>query len=952
MSSELANRLMQAESIESFLRDEPQAGEWQTCAALKAEVDRLIGSDLNAATQLATRLTQLAGLSDSPASRAFAEAGRARVLHQQGRHSEANDLYESAIALMRRARLGSEAAILQKQQVAALKYLGRFDEALLTARRARRLLMQYSPAQLAQLETNIGNVYYQLDNYKKALTYYERAHNLFAESGDDVMRAMVDFSRANIYTEVDKPDEALSLLENAAAAFDAAGLALKAAQCRFHIAYIHFLRGKYNTALNDYERASEELAALGDEQLVAWCNLEMADILLALNAFEDAHDHAMKAQAKFAELGLTYEAAKAALTRGLAALALRRFDEAQNNLAQARQTFVGQKNKIFTAVADLNLAELALQRGDTQEAATRAEAARHIFARQRLASRATYARLVEAQAAYADNQPGKAARLLRIVLREIDALSSPAVEYRSHHLLGRIERQRQRPAAGHFRNAVAVIESLRGSIVADEFKSSFLRDKIAVYEDAITACLDEGGADAIDEAFRLVESAKSRSLADLIASYARETLATDARADEELRARLAKLIDDLNWYASRAGLEEEKGEQRRVGLAENYRHEVSRCEKQIARLFRRLEAQHTLPALATDSYVSSADELRGALNADENAIEYFSIGDELCAFVASAERVQLLRHLASKSEVEKAVSALRFQIDKFNYGASYAETFFSQLKRAADGHLARLYEQLFAPLAGYLTSDKLIIIPHGALHYLPFHALRHQTAYLIDDFEISYAPSASVLRLCRERAAMSTQNEKSATSMLAFGVSESNTPGIEEEIARLSSLFAGSQQLTGAAATRDNLFRMAPQARFLHLASHGYFRRDNPMFSFLKLADSHLNFYSLLDLQLNAELVTLSACHTGVNAIVSGDELHGLMRGFLYAGAPSLVVSLWAVNDRSTTDFMQVMYSQMKAGVSKRTALRQAQLAVKDAYGHPYYWAAFVLMGDTSSISI
>ena len=124
------------------------------------------------------------------------------------------------------------------------------------------------------------------------------------------------------------------------------------------------------------------------------------------------------------------------------------------------------------------------------------------------------------------------------------------------------------------------------------------------------------------------------------------------------------------------------------------------------------------------------------------------------------------------------------------------------------------------------------------------------------------------------------------------------------------------------------------------------------MFSFLKLADAHLNFYSLLDLQLNAELVTLSACHTGVNSIASGDELHGLMRGFLYAGAPSLVVSLWAVNDRSTTDFMWVMYSQIKAGASKRTALRQAQLASKDAYGHPYYWAAFVLMGDTASVRI
>jgi CHAT domain-containing protein len=114
----------------------------------------------------------------------------------------------------------------------------------------------------------------------------------------------------------------------------------------------------------------------------------------------------------------------------------------------------------------------------------------------------------------------------------------------------------------------------------------------------------------------------------------------------------------------------------------------------------------------------------------------------------------------------------------------------------------------------------------------------------------------------------------------------------------------------------------------------------------LKLADSPLNFYSLLDLKLNAELVTLSACHTGVNTVFPGDELHGLMRGFLYAGAPALIVSLWAVSDRSTADLMREMYSHIRAGKSKREALRLAQLKVKDDYGHPYYWAPFVLMGD------
>jgi CHAT domain-containing protein len=152
--------------------------------------------------------------------------------------------------------------------------------------------------------------------------------------------------------------------------------------------------------------------------------------------------------------------------------------------------------------------------------------------------------------------------------------------------------------------------------------------------------------------------------------------------------------------------------------------------------------------------------------------------------------------------------------------------------------------------------------------------------------------------------------------------------------------------LTKERATRENLFEAAPRARFLHLASHGYFRRDNPMFSFLKLADANLHFYNLLDLRLNAEMVTLSACHTGVNKVFPGDELHGLVRGFLYAGAPSVVASLWAVSDRSTADFMGEMYSRLRAGATKRAALRHAQLSIKDAYGHPYYWAPFVLMGN------
>jgi len=182
--------------------------------------------------------------------------------------------------------------------------------------------------------------------------------------------------------------------------------------------------------------------------------------------------------------------------------------------------------------------------------------------------------------------------------------------------------------------------------------------------------------------------------------------------------------------------------------------------------------------------------------------------------------------------------------------------------------------------------------------------------------------------------------------LVAIGLSDSETPRIREEILTLRDIFPDTRAILEAEATRDNLLRLAPAARFLHIATHGHFHRDNPMFSYLTLADCRLNFYGLLDLHLNAEMVTLSACHTGASAVMPGDELHGLMRGFLCAGAPTLVTSLWSASDQAAADLMTRMYQNVSRGESKRAALRNAQLAIKGAYHHPYYWAPFILMGS------
>lgn len=960
MSRGLAKRLMEAESAEAFLSARPSGAGWRAFASLKLEVDSSVHIDLDAARSLVERIEQAAALTGDSTSVSFAQASRATLLNALGNHSEANQLYESSAQVLRSAKLHTHAAILQKQQVYVLTHMGRYDEALRVARSARRVLAHGNRIELAQLETNIGTIYYRLDRYKKALAHYERGRNMLPRHGTRSMRAFIDGNRSNVFLETDQPVKAMRLLEGTVATCERAGQTLAAAQARSKIAYIEFLRGNYNTALAGYYPVLEQIEALGSGRLVAWCNLEIAEILLALNSFSDAIESAEAARSRFSEMEMPYESAQASVVMALAEMGLKQLDAANSTLVDARRVFEQNENVTFVALIDSYLAELALQRGDEVEAARRAESALRVFSRQKLSTRVANARRIAAWASYAAGDLNRASRLARAALRTVEDVFLPGVAYQCHHLIGKIarDRGRRREALESFRRAVQTVERMRGGIVADEFKASFLRDKIDVYEDAIAACLDEGGKAQVEEAFRLVESSKSRALADLVARYLRDTPVTKPRRGAEgieadTRARLLKLIEELNWYNSQAGLEDDKGGQRRAHVAERYRQKVLRCERQIAQLFRRLEAAGSAFAEMHRTQAATATQLRTALDPDEAAIEYFTTGDDISAFVVTRERVEVARRIASKSAVEQTLSGLRFQIEKFNYGPGYADEYFEQLNGATNQYLTRLYLDLFAGLEPLVADRKrLIVVPHGPLHNVPFHALVNRNGYLIDQFEMSYAPSATVLRLCRQRAKQSQiSNGRSKISpragrLVAMGLAHHDTPNIAGEIEALAQIFPNTVALTGMRATRDNLMREAPRARFLHLASHGYFRGDNPMFSFLKLADSNLNFYSLLDLKLNAELVTLSACHTGVNKVFPGDELHGLMRGFLHAGAPSLVASLWATSDASTAELMKEMYQQIHSGASKRAALRAAQLAVKDAYGHPYYWAPFVLMGN------
>jgi CHAT domain-containing protein len=234
---------------------------------------------------------------------------------------------------------------------------------------------------------------------------------------------------------------------------------------------------------------------------------------------------------------------------------------------------------------------------------------------------------------------------------------------------------------------------------------------------------------------------------------------------------------------------------------------------------------------------------------------------------------------------------------------------------------------------------KLAVVPHGLLHRVPFHALFDGGRYLIERFEISYAPSATVYALCQERE---TRYRETA---MVFGVEDPLIPAATAEARIVAGYLPGAEVLVGENATMDNLRNTAPKSGTLHLACHGLFRYDNPMFSALELHDGWLIAADAMSLELSGSLVTLSACESGRSEVIGGDEVLGLTRAFFSAGAATLVVSLWLVQDETTAELMGGLYGRLRTGEGGAAALRAAQLELKEQHPHPYFWAPFVLLG-------
>lgn len=467
-------------------------------------------------------------------------------------------------------------------------------------------------------------------------------------------------------------------------------------------------------------------------------------------------------------------------------------------------------------------------------------------------------------------------------------------------------------AIDFYKRAVEVIEQQRSTINTEASRIGFVGDKQQVYHRLVSSLIAEGQP---AQAFEYVERAKARALVDLLASKQDFAIAPSASQQiVSLVKEVDRMDEDLHMPAS-SSEESSRRSARGVQVKANLRT----AAPELASL-----------VMVTETASSAIQAL---LESDETLLEYYYQGADLYAFVVTRERVHAVK-----------LNGANLITDVEQFRKSLEDP-----KSSQTGELTpKLYGRLIQPMAAQVTAKRLLIVGHGALHYLPFAALSDGSGYMVDRYSIRLLPSASVLQFLKGRQA------QKAGTLLAFGNPDLgdrryDLKFAEEEVQTIAKTFPNSKVLLRQNATKSAFKMLGPQFSYLHLATHGKFDPDTPLKSGLLLAsdaqgEGFLNLGDLYSMRLNADLVTLSACETGLGKVSNGDDVVGLTRGFLYAGSNSIGASLWEVDDLATSLLMTEFYANLKRG-DKREALRQAQLATKAKYPHPYYWAAFQLTG-------
>lgn len=851
------------------------------------------------------------------------EVSLGTLLAQQGSFEEAAERFRRAVAAAEATNDGRTLGLALNAEARYLYGRGETDTARARLERALEVTRAADDAPKEIItRSNLSRVLRELGDLEAALAQHEEALRYAGRRSVSSRRGALLFNAGLFYRTTGELDLALATFTEGLELAVAKEAESEEALFRNHLGALLCQLGEYSEARGHLQRSAALAEAATDPRqlatallLLGWADLGEGDPAKALTTIEQG----LATADGDLEMRLLYASSVARMRLG-------RYDEARADLTSLAEKAHRAGLRLLALDAERALATVHLESG----------------ALDRAAESLTKATALATQLG--------------------DPLRQAAIESLLARLNG--ERGHVEAALEHAERAIEVRESVRSRLVDSDLRTSFLARWRSDFDRAIEMLMllaaDRPGAGYERRAFQLSEAAHARSLTELLAEARIDIergispeLSGQEREAERRLAHAEAELDGLYVRALPAEPEAAARHARQESRLREARDEARRMHAEVERRIRRSSPQY---AELRYPQPPTVEEIQDRLPPRAALLEY-ALGERSSVlFVVTREELVTVP-LAGWRTIAEAIARARDDLEKP-----------SPLTRGRlHGSLNELSRLLLAPAADRLAAvDRLIVVPDRDLFYLPFETLPDPAAPELGPggalrrWTISYLPSAAVLRHLERAARPEWKREllvladPPVPALLARRDGLSELTGAQDEAKRIAGLFPPqSVELHVGAAAGEGLLtdpRIGGAARRLHIASHGVISDTDAADSYVLLAadpphDGRLRLREVFDLDLSAELVVLSGCKTALGPHVEGEGVLGFTRGFLYAGARDLVVSLWPVSDLGTEELMVELYRQILAGRPVAEALRVAKLARLEDGAGPFVWAPFVAFG-------
>ena len=861
-----------------------------------------------------------------------------------------------------RTRIGRVSACLQ---------LNRTSEALSDAAAAREVFIRYGKLLRAgMIDVNAAIINYESGQYDQALRLFDRAIETYALQGEGVELyiARAKGNKAIILAAMGRFREAVTLHEQARATFAShEGQEVSVARQELNIAQIYAAQGHYSHALILFDRSRAIFLRHAMHFPAAEVAQQTCLCLLRMNRTQEAYELAGEQVNFFRQSpGNRHNLAHSLMYQAEAATLEGDYLDADEKLQEASIVLEEIGFTGLAAIVRLHQAELYFAGGKLEDSLREARHVADVFAEQEALPQLARAELLQARIAANLGDTASAQYLCDQALDIAQGQDLLDLKYRCDYLLGQIaEHHGDLEAAAHYYDrAITGIDVVQSHLVMDE-RSSFLEDKGGVYKRAVTLALKRGSN---ERALVYVEKAKSRVLGDYLRNNIDIRLRAGDQAGEVILEDLGRLREEQAWFSNivyeaqnESSLSDTAVLRIRSMAPGQARREMQKRERSIEKMLEQLQLRLAGDLVSrsrpqwTDSIIT---KLWPKFEHAALMLEYYLTEQDLYIFQLTRDGIDI--HVVNDAvpRLERLLSLWRVNLDLAAQasGARDRAQAFAGLQENSLGLLQRLYDLLLKPVSSALDScEHLTIVPYGMLHYLPFHCLFDGVQFVIERFDVSYLPAAALMEICHQRGQRAEANRIPLKRSLVMGLSDGGRLAFAMQEAEAVAKQLGATCILNQDATTTLLREVGASSPIVHIAAHGLSRLDAPNFSYIKLGDRQLSTIEVFNLDLSScTLVTLSACETG-RAIVGGvDEVIGLGRGFLYAGAASLLPTLWKVDDASSAELMEMFYQALLSDYGKAAALAGAQRAflarartsILPYRVHPYFWAGFHLIGD------